>query len=58
MFCFFGGVLLGLLGFVVTMPTGLDIWFNRGLVITFVGGVQSIRFASGLLEGEQVGVLS
>ena len=58
-FCFFGGVLLrGLLGLVVATPTGLEIWFNLGLVITFVGGVQRSRFASGLLEGDELGVLS
>lgn len=57
-FCFFGGVRWGLLGLAVAMPTGLEIWFNRGLVITFVGGVHSILLASGLLEGEELGVLS
>ena len=58
MFCFFGGVLLGLQGLLVTMPTGLEMWFNRGLVISFVGGVQSLFFAYGLLDGEELGVLS
>ena len=33
-------------------------WFNRGFVISFVGGVQSLFFADGLLDGEEPGVLS
>lgn len=56
-FCFSAGVLLvGLLSLV--RPTGLEIWFNRGLVISLDGGVHKGRFASGLVEGEELGVLS
>lgn len=57
-FCFCGGgLLVGLLS-LVAMPTGLEIWFNRGLVISLDGGVHKRRFASGLVEGEELGVLS
>ena len=48
---------MGLLS-LVAMPTGLEIWFNRGLVISLDGGVHKKRFASGLVEGEELGVLS
>lgn len=39
-FCIFGGVLLrGFWGLDDIMLIGLEIWFNRGLVIILVGGV-------------------